>query len=94
MGRFPGGERAVEWRAKATSSQVDIDLIFPTRTVAGDARLRTESIKATCGCCRGGGACLAFVMETDQDSGERDAVSEEDRRRIGRYCLTPRRVMA
>jgi WhiB family transcriptional regulator, redox-sensing transcriptional regulator len=73
----------MDWRHRAACRDEDPELFFPIGTT-GPALDQTEQAKAVCRCCDVTESCLAWAMETGQDSGVWGGLSEDERRALKR----------
>ncbi len=73
----------MDWRHRAACREEDPELFFPIGTT-GPAFHQTEQAKAVCRRCDVTDACLAWAMETGQDSGVWGGLSEDERRTLKR----------
>ena len=78
------------WRDRAACRNSDPDLFFPVGST-GVAVEEIRAAKALCGTCEVRERCLAFALETNQESGIWGGASEEERRRLRRERLPSRR---
>jgi WhiB family transcriptional regulator, redox-sensing transcriptional regulator len=67
------------WRNQSICRDTDPDLFFPVGTT-GQALIQIARAKEVCGECPVSAECLAFALETNQDSGIWGGTSEEERR--------------
>ncbi len=73
----------MDWRHRAACREEDPELFFPIGTT-GPAFDQTEQAKAVCRSCSVTDSCLAWAMETGQDSGVWGGLSEDERRALKR----------
>ena len=73
----------MDWRHHALCRDEDPELFFPIGT-AGPAAVQVEEAKVVCRRCPVVADCLAWAMETGQDSGVWGATSEDERRMLKR----------
>jgi len=78
----------MDWRHRAVCRDEDPELFFPIGNT-GPALLQIEQAKAVCSSCSVIDDCLAWAMESGQDSGVWGGLSEEER-----YALKRRGVRA
>jgi WhiB family redox-sensing transcriptional regulator len=71
------------WRQQSICRDTDPDLFFPVGTT-GQALIQIARAKEVCGECPVSAECLAFALETNQDSGIWGGTSEEERRALRR----------
>ena len=79
-----------DWRSLAACQDTDPDLFFPVGTT-GPAIEQIENAKAVCRQCDAQRDCLEFALATNQDSGIWGGTSEEERRKLRRQWVAPRR---
>jgi WhiB family transcriptional regulator, redox-sensing transcriptional regulator len=77
-----------DWRHRARCRDVDPDLFFPTGTSAPADRRQAEQAKAVCALCPVRSECLAWSLDTFQDSGIWGGLTEEERRALRRQGRT------
>ncbi len=73
----------MDWRHHALCRDEDPELFFPIGT-AGPAAVQVEEAKVVCRRCAVLGDCLAWALETGQDSGVWGGTSEDERRALAR----------
>ena len=73
----------MDWRHRAVCREEDPELFFPIGTT-GPAFDQTEQAKAVCRRCTVTEQCLAWAMESGQDSGVWGGLSEDERRALKR----------
>jgi len=73
----------MDWRHSAACRDEDPELFFPIGTT-GPAFDQTEQAKSVCRRCSVTESCLAWAMETGQDSGVWGGLSEDERRALKR----------
>lgn len=82
----PEGQDTVkgcDWRQLAACKEEDPELFFPIGT-SGPALLQIEQAKAVCFRCPAATDCLAWALDTGQDSGVWGGLSEDERRALKR----------
>lgn len=77
------------WRDRAACRNSDPDLFFPVGST-GPALEEIRAAKALCARCPVQDQCLAFALETNQDSGVWGGATEEERRKLRRTMVRPR----
>ena len=75
--------RDFAWRDRAACKDSHPELFFPIGS-SGDALEEIDSAKAICRSCPVRRDCLAFAIETNQESGVWGGMSEEERRKLRR----------
>jgi WhiB family transcriptional regulator, redox-sensing transcriptional regulator len=73
----------MDWRHHARCRDVDPELFFPIGTT-GSAETQVQAAKAVCALCAVRPQCLAWALETAQDTGVWGGASEEERRQLRR----------
>jgi WhiB family redox-sensing transcriptional regulator len=73
----------MDWRHLAACREEDPELFFPIGTT-GPALLQIEHAKAVCRSCSVIEDCLAWALESGQDSGVWGGTSEDERRALQR----------
>ena len=82
------------WRDRAACRDTDPELFFPIGAT-GEALEEIESAKAICRTCPVRRDCLAFAVETNQESGVWGGMSEDERRKLRRdWVAHQRRTLA
>ncbi len=79
-----------EWRGRAACKDSRPGLFFPIGST-GDALAEIDAAKAICRSCPVREECLAFALETNQDSGVWGGTSEDERRQLRRDWVAHRR---
>ena len=81
----------MDWRDKAACLSADPELFFPVGNTgpAVDQIVRAKEVCARCGVTE---SCLAYAMETCQDSGVWGGLSEDERRALKRRAARARSV--
>jgi len=69
----------MDWRHRAACREEDPELFFPIGT-GGPAVLQIEHAKAVCQRCSVTDACLAWALESGQETGVWGGLSEDERR--------------
>jgi WhiB family redox-sensing transcriptional regulator len=72
-----------DWRHNAACRDEDSELFFPVGT-RGPAILQVAQAKSVCHRCTVASNCLAWALETGQDSGVWGGMSENERRAMKR----------
>ena len=88
---LPPDARNLRWQEGAACRDSDPDLFFPVGT-KGAAVEEIEAAKAVCATCPVSEHCLAYALETNQETGVWGGTSEEERRRLRRKWLASRRA--
>lgn len=78
------------WRDHAACKDSHPELFFPIGTT-GDALAEIDAAKAICHMCPVRRECLAFAVETNQDSGVWGGMSEDERRSLRREWVARER---
>jgi WhiB family redox-sensing transcriptional regulator len=73
----------MDWRANAACRDEDPELFFPLGDT-GPALLQIQEAKAVCSACTAISDCLAWALESHQDSGIWGGMSEAERRQLRR----------
>ncbi|MFF5258982.1 WhiB family transcriptional regulator [Actinomadura viridis] len=73
----------MDWRHRAACRDVDPELFFPIGNT-GPALLQIEEAKQVCRRCDVTDACLAWALESGQDSGVWGGMGEDERRAVKR----------
>jgi WhiB family redox-sensing transcriptional regulator len=73
----------MDWRHRAACRDEDPELFFPIGNT-GPALLQIEQAKAVCRHCSVAEPCIAWALETGQDSGVWGGLSEDERRALKR----------
>jgi WhiB family transcriptional regulator, redox-sensing transcriptional regulator len=73
----------MDWRHHALCRDVDPELFFPIGNT-GPALLQIDEAKQVCQRCAVMDACLAWALESGQDSGVWGGLSEDERRALKR----------
>jgi WhiB family transcriptional regulator, redox-sensing transcriptional regulator len=73
----------MDWRHRAACRDVDPELFFPIGNT-GPALLQIEEAKQVCRRCDVTEACLAWALESGQDSGVWGGMGEDERRALKR----------
>ncbi|GAA3980605.1 WhiB family transcriptional regulator [Actinomadura viridis] len=73
----------MDWRHRAACRDVDPELFFPIGNT-GPALLQIEEAKQVCRRCDVTDACLAWALESGQDSGVWGGMGEDERRALKR----------
>jgi WhiB family redox-sensing transcriptional regulator len=73
----------MSWRDQAACRTVEPDLFFPIGT-SGPARGQLAEAKSVCHGCPVASECLAWALETGQNSGVWGGMSEDERRQLRR----------
>ena len=79
-----------EWRDRAACRNSHPELFFPIGST-GDALQEVEAAKAICRACPVRRECMAFAVETNQDSGVWGGLSEDERRKLRRNWVASQR---
>jgi WhiB family redox-sensing transcriptional regulator len=79
-----------DWRHRAACLEEDPELFFPIGST-GPALVQIEEAKAVCRGCPVVGTCLAWALESGQDSGVWGGMSEDERRALKRRSARARR---
>ena len=82
--------RDLAWRDHAACRSSHPELFFPIGST-GDALEETEAAKAICRACPVRRDCLAFAVETNQDSGVWGGMAEDERRKLRRDWVAHQR---
>ncbi len=86
--------RDYAWRDRAACKDSHPELFFPIGTT-GDALEEIDAAKAICRSCPVRKDCLAFAIETNQESGVWGGMSEDERRKLRRdWVAHQRRTLA
>jgi WhiB family transcriptional regulator, redox-sensing transcriptional regulator len=80
------------WRDRAACRNSHPELFFPIGST-GDALAEIDAAKAVCRSCPVRRECLAFSIETNQESGVWGGMSEDERRALRRDWVAQRRRM-
>lgn len=72
-----------DWRHEAACRQEDPELFFPVGS-SGPALQQTAEAKAICRRCPVSSECLAWALESGQDSGVWGGMSDDERRALKR----------
>ncbi len=84
-----GASAADDWRQRAACREIpDPDIFFPIGTT-GPALEQAEAAKTICIECEVRETCLAWALETGQDTGVWGGLSEEERRDLLRMRRQP-----
>lgn len=78
----------MDWRTRAACRDVDPELFFPIGTT-GPALSQIDEAKAICRTCNVTDECLAWAIDSGQESGVWGGLSEEERRSVRRSSLRP-----
>ena len=81
---FPDPLTSTAWRDQAECRTVDPELFFPHSTTTAEGRRQTETAKRVCQNCLVRQECLAWALETRQDTGVWVGASEDERRAMHR----------
>ena len=73
----------MDWRHRAACRDEDPELFFPIGNT-GPALQQIEQAKAVCRHCAVAEPCIAWALETGQDSGVWGGLSEDERRALKR----------
>jgi WhiB family redox-sensing transcriptional regulator len=73
----------MDWRHRAACREEDPELFFPIGNT-GPALLQIDQAKAICRRCPVAEPCIAWALETGQDSGVWGGLSEDERRALKR----------
>jgi WhiB family redox-sensing transcriptional regulator len=73
----------MDWRHRAACRDEDPELFFPIGTT-GPALLQVEEARAVCRGCGVVDDCLAWALESGQDSGVWGGTTEDERRELKR----------
>lgn len=73
----------MDWRHRAACRDEDPELFFPIGTT-GPALSQVEEAKGVCRRCEVSEECLAWAMESGQDSGVWGGLAEDERRALKR----------
>jgi WhiB family transcriptional regulator, redox-sensing transcriptional regulator len=73
----------MDWRHRAACRDEDPELFFPIGTT-GPALSQVNEAKVVCRQCAAREECLAWAMESGQDSGVWGGLSEDERRALKR----------
>jgi WhiB family redox-sensing transcriptional regulator len=73
----------MDWRHRAACRDEDPELFFPIGNT-GPALLQIDQAKAVCRRCPVAEPCIAWALETGQDSGVWGGLSEDERRALKR----------
>jgi WhiB family redox-sensing transcriptional regulator len=79
----------MDWRHRAACRDVDPELFFPIGNT-GPALLQIEEAKQVCRRCDVTEACLAWALESGQDSGVWGGMGEDERRALKRRAARGR----
>ncbi|GAA2419392.1 WhiB family transcriptional regulator [Actinomadura vinacea] len=79
----------MDWRHRAACRDVDPELFFPIGNT-GPAILQIEEAKQVCRRCDVTEACLAWALESGQDSGVWGGMGEDERRALKRRAARAR----
>ena len=79
----------MDWRERAACRVVDPELFFPVGTTS-PALVQIEQAKAVCRRCPVSAPCLAFALQTGQDTGVWGGLSEHERRKLTRQAAQRR----
>ncbi|MFB4312557.1 WhiB family transcriptional regulator [Actinomadura sp. 21ATH] len=79
----------MDWRHRAACRDVDPELFFPIGNT-GPAILQIEEAKQVCRRCDVSDACLAWALESGQDSGVWGGMGEDERRALKRRAARMR----
>ncbi|XVQ12902.1 WhiB family transcriptional regulator [Spirillospora sp. CA-255316] len=79
----------MDWRHRAACRDVDPELFFPIGNT-GPALLQIEEAKQVCRRCDVTDACLAWALESGQDSGVWGGMGEDERRALKRRTARAR----
>ena len=82
--------RDFAWRDRAACKDSHPELFFPIGST-GDALEEIDAAKAICRSCPVRKDCLAFAVETNQESGVWGGMSEDERRRLRRDWVAHQR---
>jgi WhiB family redox-sensing transcriptional regulator len=79
-----------QWRDRAACKDSHPELFFPIGST-GDALEEIDAAKAVCRTCPVRRECLAFAIETNQESGVWGGMAEDERRRLRRDWVAHQR---
>ncbi|MFC5752025.1 WhiB family transcriptional regulator [Actinomadura rugatobispora] len=79
----------MDWRHRAACRDVDPELFFPIGNT-GPALLQIEEAKQVCRRCDVTESCLAWALESGQDSGVWGGMGEDERRALKRRTARAR----
>ena len=82
--------RDFAWRDRAACKDSHPELFFPIGST-GDALEEIDAAKAICRSCPVRKDCLAFAIETNQESGVWGGMSEDERRKLRRDWVAYKR---
>ena len=80
----------MDWRSRAACLDKDPELFFPVGNT-GPAVDQIEKAKAVCARCTVTEICLQYALESCQDSGVWEGLSEDERRALKRRAARARR---
>ena len=78
------------WRDRAACKDSHPELFFPIGST-GDALAEIDAAKTICRSCPVRRECLAFAIETNQESGVWGGMSEDERRKLRRDWVAHQR---
>ena len=77
----------MDWRHRAACRDEDPELFFPIGT-GGPAAMQVDDAKAVCRRCTVTESCLAWALESGQETGVWGGLSEDERRAVRRRSVT------
>ena len=80
------GVDIMDWRHEAACREVDPELFFPIGN-SGPALLQIDEAKQVCRRCSVMEECLRWALDTGQDAGVWDGMSEDERRALKRRTI-------